>query len=146
MINVNGREIETDAEGYLASLDDWSEEVAQCLAERDELALGDEHWQVVRWIREYYSENGTAPNLRVMSKLIGGSLGEQFGDKKYLFDLFPLRPGQAGRALRRDAQAHRLRLGSAAGAVPPAPTLIPAESGARYLCANRRHNPGHPRP
>ena len=49
MINVNGREIETDAEGYLASLDDWSEDVAQCLAERDQLALADEHWQVVRW-------------------------------------------------------------------------------------------------
>jgi tRNA 2-thiouridine synthesizing protein E len=65
MINVNGREIETDAEGYLATLDDWSEDVAKCLAERDELALADEHWQVVRWIREYYAENGTAPNLRV---------------------------------------------------------------------------------
>ena len=94
MINVNGREIETDAEGYLASLDDWSEDVAKVLAERDELALGDEHWQVVRWIREYYAENGTAPNLRVMSKLIGGSLGEQFGDKKYLFDLFPYGPAK----------------------------------------------------
>ncbi|NJD34759.1 MAG: TusE/DsrC/DsvC family sulfur relay protein [Betaproteobacteria bacterium] len=55
MIKVNGREIETDAEGYLASLDDWSEDVAQCLAERDQLALADEHWQVVRWIREYYA-------------------------------------------------------------------------------------------
>jgi TusE/DsrC/DsvC family sulfur relay protein len=110
MINVNGREIETDAEGYLASLDDWSEDVAKCLAERDQLDLGDEHWMVVRWIRDYYAENGTAPNLRVMSKLIGGALGEQFGDKKYLFDLFPYGPGQAGGALRRHAQAHRLRL------------------------------------
>ncbi len=35
MINVNGREIETDAEGYLASLDDWSEDVAKVLAERE---------------------------------------------------------------------------------------------------------------
>ena len=94
MINVNGREIETDAEGYLATLDDWSEEVAQFLAERDQLALAEEHWQVVRWIREYYAENGTAPNLRVMSKLIGGALGEQFGDKKYLFDLFPYGPAK----------------------------------------------------
>lgn len=75
MINVNGREIETDAEGYLAALDDWSEEVVQCLAERDQLALADEHWQVVRWIREYYTENGTAPNLRVMAKLISGVPG-----------------------------------------------------------------------
>ena len=29
MINVNGREIETDAEGYLASLDDWNEQLHQ---------------------------------------------------------------------------------------------------------------------
>jgi len=49
---------------------------------------------VVRWIRDYYAENGTAPNLRVMSKLIGDSLGEQFGDKKYLFDLFPYGPAK----------------------------------------------------
>ncbi|MBI5901096.1 MAG: TusE/DsrC/DsvC family sulfur relay protein [Rhodocyclales bacterium] len=94
MINVNGREIETDAEGYLQTLDDWSEDVASFLAERDELKLGDEHWQVLRWIRDYYSEYGTAPNLRVMSKMIGGDLGEQFSDKKYLFDLFPYGPAK----------------------------------------------------
>ena len=94
MIKVNGREIETDAEGYLQTLDDWSEDVAQTLAERDELKLGDEHWQVLRWIRDYYAENGTAPNLRVMSKTIGGDLGEQFSDKKYLFDLFPYGPAK----------------------------------------------------
>ena len=94
MLNVNGREIETDAEGYLQTLDDWSEDVASFLAERDELTLGDEHWQVLRWIREYYSEYGTAPNLRIMSKTIGDSLGEQFADKKYLFDLFPYGPAK----------------------------------------------------
>ena len=94
MISVNGREIETDAEGYLASLDDWSEDVAKFLAGRDQLALGDEHWLVMRWIRDYYAENGTAPSLRVMSKLIGGSLGKKFGDKTYLFDLFPYGPAK----------------------------------------------------
>jgi tRNA 2-thiouridine synthesizing protein E len=108
MINVNGREIETDAEGYLATLDDWTEDVAKCLAERDQLDLADEHWKVVRWIREYYAENGTAPNLRVMSKLIGGALGNNTATK-YLFDLFPTAP-PAGRALRRHAEADRLRL------------------------------------
>jgi tRNA 2-thiouridine synthesizing protein E len=94
MINVNGKEIETDAEGFLANLDDWSEEVANVLSAQDQLALGDKHWQVINWIRDYYAENSTAPNLRVMTKHIGNDLGDEFSDKKYLFDLFPYGPAK----------------------------------------------------
>jgi tRNA 2-thiouridine synthesizing protein E len=94
MINVNGKEIATDAEGYLADLSDWSEDVATFLSQQDELALGEKHWQVINWIRDYYAEYGTAPNLRVMTKSIGNDLGEEFGDKKYLFDLFPYGPAK----------------------------------------------------
>ena len=94
MINVNGKEIETDAEGFLANLDDWSEDVAVVLSEQDQLVLGEKHWQVINWIRDYYAENSTAPNLRVMTKAIGNDLGEEFSDKKYLFDLFPYGPAK----------------------------------------------------
>jgi tRNA 2-thiouridine synthesizing protein E len=94
MINVNGKEIETDAEGFLANLDDWSEDVAVTLSQQDELVLGEKHWQVINWIRDYYAENSTAPNLRVITKLIGNDLGDEFSDKKYLFDLFPYGPAK----------------------------------------------------
>ena len=94
MININGKDIETDAEGYLANLDDWSEDVANVLSAQDELQLGDRHWLVIRWIRDYYGENSTAPNLRVMTKQIGKDLGDEFADKKYLFDLFPYGPAK----------------------------------------------------
>lgn len=94
MINVNGKDIETDAEGYLANLEDWSEDVAVVLSQQDDLQLGEKHWQVINWIREYYAENSTAPNLRVMTKMIGNDLGDEFGDKKYLFDLFPYGPAK----------------------------------------------------
>lgn len=94
MIAINGKEIETDAEGYLANLDDWSEEVAVVLSKQDDLELTERHWQLVNWIRSYYQENGTAPNLRVMTKNIGGDLGEEWSDKKYLFDLFPYGPAK----------------------------------------------------
>lgn len=98
MIEVNGKQIETDAEGFLANLDDWSEEVANALSAQDQLDLGDKHWRVINWIRGYYEENGTAPNLRMMTKTIGNDLGEEYSDKKYLFDLFPYGPAkQAGR-------------------------------------------------
>jgi len=94
MINVNGKEIETDAEGYLADLSDWTEDVAVTLSQQDDLQLDEKRWQVINWIRDYYAENGTAPNLRVMTKLIGNDLGEEFSDKKYLFDLFPYGPAK----------------------------------------------------
>jgi TusE/DsrC/DsvC family sulfur relay protein len=94
MININGRTIETDAEGFLANLDDWSDDVATTLSKQDRLALGDKHWQVINWIRAYYSEHATAPNLRIMTKSIGHDLGDEFADKKFLFELFPYGPAK----------------------------------------------------
>jgi tRNA 2-thiouridine synthesizing protein E len=96
MIVVGDKNIDTDAEGYLANLDDWSEELALQLAENDGLALTEQHWKILNWIRNYYQENGTAPNLRVMQKLLKDDLGEELADKKYLFDLFPYGPAKQG--------------------------------------------------
>ena len=96
MIVIDGKEIETDAEGYLAQLDEWSEEVADYLAKEDDLQLTDEHWKLLNWIRSYYQENGTAPNLRVMQKLLKDELGEEWSDKKRLFELFPYGPAKQG--------------------------------------------------
>lgn len=96
MIVINGKEIETDAEGYLASLDDWSEDVASYLSQQDNLELTDDHWKLLHWIRGYYAEFGTAPNLRIMQKVLKNDLGEEFGDKKRLFDLFPYGPAKQG--------------------------------------------------
>ncbi len=96
MININGKMIETDAEGYLANLDDWSEEVATTLAGQDQLSLGADHWRILNWIRAYYQENGTAPNLRVMQKLLKDEIGAELADKKVLFDLFPYGPAKQG--------------------------------------------------
>lgn len=47
MIVINGKEIETDAEGYLAQLDDWSEDIASYLAQQDNLQLTEEHWKLL---------------------------------------------------------------------------------------------------
>jgi TusE/DsrC/DsvC family sulfur relay protein len=96
MLLVNGKPIETDAEGYLANLEDWSEDVAKYLSERDNLPLTEDHWKILNWIRGYYQEYGTAPNLRVMQKILKQDLGEELGDKKRLFDLFPYGPAKQG--------------------------------------------------
>ena len=94
MIQISGTEIATDAEGYLADLDDWSEELAVFLSERDNLHLTDRHWEIIEFIRGYYHEYRTAPNLRVLQKLLKEEFGEERADKRYLFDLFPYGPAK----------------------------------------------------
>ncbi len=96
MIVVQGKEIETDNEGYLANLEDWSEEVASYLAQKDNLTLNEEHWKILNLIREYFQEYGTAPNLRILQKVLKQDFGDDLADKKYLFTLFPYGPAKQG--------------------------------------------------
>lgn len=96
MILVEGREIATDNEGYLANLEDWSEAVANYLAEKDNLPLTEEHWKILNLIRDYFQEYGTAPNLRILQKVLKQEFGDELADKKHLFTLFPYGPAKQG--------------------------------------------------
>jgi tRNA 2-thiouridine synthesizing protein E len=97
-LEINGRIIETDPEGYLVNLEDWSEDVAIYLASQDKLELGENHWKIINYMRGYFHEYGTAPNLRFLQKGLKEEFGSEWGEKKFLFDIFPFGPAkQAGR-------------------------------------------------
>ena len=93
-IEVNGKTIETDEEGYLVNLADWNEDAAKVLAAQDELELTDQHWEVITFLREYYDEYQIAPAVRVLTKAIGKKLGPEKGNSKYLYELFPYGPAK----------------------------------------------------
>ena len=93
-IEVNGKTIETDEEGYLTNLSDWNEDVAKVLAGQDELELTESHWEVINFLREYYEEYQIAPAVRVLTKAIGKKLGPEKGNSKYLYELFPYGPAK----------------------------------------------------
>ncbi len=99
-IEVNGKSIETDEEGYLVNLADWSEEAAKILAAQDKDAsdnpfeLTNNHWEVIHFLREYYDEYQIAPAVRVLTKAIGKKLGKEKGNSKYLYELFPYGPAK----------------------------------------------------
>lgn len=86
---VNGRPVLTDSEGYLRSLDDWSEDFVRALARQEELSLTDEHWQIIRFLREYYAEHGVQAQVRAMIKHFTELWGPQRGSNHHLHDLFP---------------------------------------------------------
>ncbi|NWG73822.1 MAG: TusE/DsrC/DsvC family sulfur relay protein [Rubrivivax sp.] len=93
-IEVNGQTIETDEEGYLVNLSDWSEDVANAIAQQENVEMTPNHWEVVNFLRQYYDEYQIAPAVRVLTKAIGKQLGEEKGNSKYLYELFPYGPAK----------------------------------------------------
>lgn len=93
-IEVNGKVLETDEEGYLATLSDWSPEVCEQMATEDGCDLSDNHWEVINFLRQYYEEYQIAPAVRVLTKAIGKKLGKDKANTKYLYELFPYGPAK----------------------------------------------------
>lgn len=53
-----------DEDGLLINVMDWSEQLAQEIALRNEIGpLTEAHWEVIRLLREYYLQFGVAPAL-----------------------------------------------------------------------------------
>jgi TusE/DsrC/DsvC family sulfur relay protein len=94
VLDIAGKRIETDEEGYLLNLDDWNEDIAGAMAKLDELELTPAHWEVIRFLRQYYHEYQIAPAVRVLTKAIGKQLGPDKGNSKYLYELFPYGPAK----------------------------------------------------
>ena len=93
-IEVNGKSYETDEEGYLLNLGEWNEEVAAFLAQQEGVNMTEQHWEVINFLRDYYNEFQIAPAVRVLTKAIGKQLGEEKGNSKYLYELFPYGPAK----------------------------------------------------
>jgi tRNA 2-thiouridine synthesizing protein E len=79
--------VEFDEEGFLNDPDDWTPELGKSIAAALGLDLTDRHWDVIRFLRIEYTEAGSAPTLRRISKAGGISTKE-------LYALFPGGPAK----------------------------------------------------
>jgi len=88
-IEVDGKTIEVNEEGFLARPEEWTEETAKLLAKAEEGLdeLTAEHWAVVMFIRAYYLEKNLAPMVRKMCQATGFPLMK-------IYDLFPSGPAK----------------------------------------------------
>ena len=84
-----GRQFEVNEEGFLAHPAEWDEEMAVYLARQEENleALTEEHWAVIRFIRQHYEEKQSAPMVRSICKTTGLPL-------KRVYELFPSGPAK----------------------------------------------------
>ncbi|MBJ7221151.1 MULTISPECIES: sulfurtransferase TusE [unclassified Brenneria] len=94
MLQFEDRIIETDAQGYLMDSADWSEALAPVLAEQESIELTEAHWEVVRFVRAFYLEFNTSPAIRMLVKAMAQKYGEEKGNSRYLYRLFPQGPAK----------------------------------------------------
>jgi tRNA 2-thiouridine synthesizing protein E len=88
-VRVNGHEVLTDSEGYLVDMGDWSEDFVRAQAQIEGLELNSEHWQVVRFLRDYYEAHNVQAPVRDIIRHFGKVWGRAKGSNRYLHDLFP---------------------------------------------------------
>jgi tRNA 2-thiouridine synthesizing protein E len=88
-LDVGGQRIATDSEGYLVDREQWSEDFARAQARAEGLALTPEHWEVIRFLRDFYFEHGVQAQVRVMIRHFTALWGPERGSNHHLHDMFP---------------------------------------------------------
>lgn len=71
MLEYAGKKVEIDDEGYLVNMDDWDENVACALAEREGVEeLTNDRLEVLKFSRDYYKKFNFFPIMRGICKNI----------------------------------------------------------------------------
>lgn len=86
-VEIAGKQVNVNEEGFLTEYDEWNKEIAKALAEQIGIELTDEHWKVINFLRaDFKTEGETATSRRVQT--VGGvSVKDQF-------TLFPKKPAK----------------------------------------------------
>jgi tRNA 2-thiouridine synthesizing protein E len=78
--------IEVDEHGFMAQPESWNDDVARALATTEGVSeMTEEHWKIVRYLRDYWLQFGIAPMVRKLCKETGFQL-------KQVYELFPSGP------------------------------------------------------
>jgi len=74
---------DVDDEGYLIDPLVWNEELADEFARQENIHLTEDHWDAIRFMRDYYAEHQVAPDVRHVMKHLAVRL------RNRIFELFP---------------------------------------------------------
>lgn len=86
--------IERTENGYLVNSQDWNEEIAAELFKEEGIEPTEEHWDVVRYVREE-TLGGNEPNERGILKAMQKKWGRKLTSKE-MYLMFPNMPSKQG--------------------------------------------------
>jgi tRNA 2-thiouridine synthesizing protein E len=87
-LKVGSQMLDLDEDGFIVAPEKWDKDVALALAATEGVnELGEKHWQLVNYLREYYQKFGVAPMIRKVCKDNNMKLNE-------IYELFPSGPAK----------------------------------------------------
>ena len=87
-IDFEGTTYVVDEDGFIDDFNNWDKGWAKyCKSQEGIEELTDEHHKVIDVLQDYYTKNGIAPMVRILSKVTKFKL-------KYIYELFPSGPGK----------------------------------------------------
>ena len=82
-------------EGFLEDAAAWTAEVAEKIAQEDDIELTERHWEIIYFLRDFYKQHEMSPpSNRLFVKAVREALGDEKGDSIYLMTLFPGTPAK----------------------------------------------------
>lgn len=87
-VNVQGKDLHLDGDGFLQEPEHWNEAVAEAFARIDGIEeLTGKHWEIITYIREFWKASDMAPTVRSLCKQSGLKLSQ-------VYELFPKGPAR----------------------------------------------------
>ena len=86
--------IKTDKLGFLKDLNDWNQEVAEYLAELENIELSPAHLEVILLLRLFYQTFELSPAMRPLCKFLKSKIGPEKSSSIYLMGLFGQSPAR----------------------------------------------------
>ncbi len=91
-----GQDIPVYEKGNLVNLDDWTEAMAEFMANQEGLTLSKEHWDIIKFMRKFYFNYGITPMVRLLIKKLNDEVGARKFSEEHLYKLFPGGPSWQG--------------------------------------------------
>jgi tRNA 2-thiouridine synthesizing protein E len=88
-IDVEGRMVSLDDDGYLVDFNDWSPAVTEAMAEADGVKLTDEHWLLIDFLHRFYKEYEIAPEIPILARNLCKDQNDCRWNRRYIETLFP---------------------------------------------------------
>jgi len=88
-MELAGSMYEVDENGFMQEADRWTEDVARAYAALEGVnEVTEDQWKAIKYLRNYYLENGMCPMIRRLIKETGFNLSR-------LYELFPQGPANS---------------------------------------------------